>query len=84
MLWTERSGAPQDLIAADFTIGGAWHNYRITAVGRKITVAVDEKPVINFTDGEAGSLSGGFALEAFGTDGARFDNIKLFQVKSGG
>ncbi len=98
VLWRSHGNSAKDLAAAAFAPGTTWHDYRISAAGRKIVVEVDPKdrPVILdnapgaekraaiiFTDGAAALLSGGMGLEAFGGDGARFDNIKVHRVGSG-
>jgi photosystem II stability/assembly factor-like uncharacterized protein len=80
VLWTERSGTPQDLASANLAIGTTWHDYRIDAVGHQITVSVDGGVVLPFTDGDEGSLRGGIGLEAYAADGTRFDDIYLYSV----
>jgi photosystem II stability/assembly factor-like uncharacterized protein len=80
VLWTERSGAPQDLATGAVALGTAWHDYRIDAVGRHITVTVDGGVVLTTTDGPAASLHGGIGLEAFGSNGARFDDIQAYSL----
>jgi hypothetical protein len=79
-LWTERSGSPQDLAIANVPIGAAWHDYRIDAVGRQITITMDSAIVLTYTDGLSASLRGGIGLEAYAADGARFDDIRLYSL----
>ena len=76
-LWTERSGAYEVLISADASIGTSWHDYVIKVVGSHISVLVDGALLFNYTDSGPASLSGGIALETWGDDGARFDNIQV-------
>jgi len=80
VLWTERTGSPQDLDSADVSLGVDWHAYRIDAVGPQITVSVDSAVVLTYTDDLSASLRGGIALEAYAVDGARFDDIRLYSV----
>jgi len=80
VLWTERDGFPQDLARANLAIGTTWHDYRIDAVSHQITVTMDGSVVLSYTDGDEGSLRGGIGLEAYATDGARFDDIHLYSV----
>jgi len=80
VLWTERAGFPQDLASANLTIGTTWHDYRIDAEGHQITVTVDGRVVLRFTEGDEGSLRGSIGLEAYAADGARFDDITLFSL----
>lgn len=77
VLWTERSGSPQELTSASISVGTGWHDYAIVAAGAQITVTVDSSLALVYTDGGPASLSGGIALEAFANDGARFDNLQV-------
>ncbi len=80
VLWTERTGLPQDLASTSIALGTTWHDYRIDAIGRQITVTVDSAVVLTYTDGVSASVRGGIGLEAFGSDGARFDDICLHSI----
>lgn len=80
VLWTERTGSPQDLDSANVAPGTTWHNYRIDAIGPQLTVRFDGVAVLTYTDGISASLRGGIGLEAFGSSGARFDDIRLFST----
>ncbi|MGD9001508.1 MAG: DUF1080 domain-containing protein, partial [Anaerolineae bacterium] len=80
VLWTERTGTPQDLGSGVVDLGATWHHYRIDAVGRQITVTVDGAVVLAYADGAAAPLHGGIGLEAFGSDGARFDDIRVYGI----
>ena len=62
ILWTERTGSPQDLDDANVALGTTWHDYRIDAIGRQITVTVDSAVVLTYTDGVSASLHGGIGL----------------------
>ena len=70
VLWTERDGVDQDLVSANLAVGTDWHDYRIDAVGRQITVTVDGSIVIRHTGGDDDVLHGVIGLEAFAADGA--------------
>ena len=83
VLWTERGGAPQDLAAAPFSAGTSWHAYAIEAVGNRISVSADGKPALTYTDTGPACLSGIIGLEAFGVNGARFDNVLVTGLGSG-
>jgi photosystem II stability/assembly factor-like uncharacterized protein len=78
VLWTERSGTPQDLAGANFNVGSSWHTYEIEAAGSQFTIRVDGAVALSYTDSGPASLRGGIALEAFTNDGTRFDNIQVF------
>jgi photosystem II stability/assembly factor-like uncharacterized protein len=80
VLWTERTGLPQDLASGSVALGTTWHDYRIDAVGRQITVTVDGGVVLSYTDGASASLRGGIGLEAYGSDGAHFDDIRVYSL----
>ena len=80
VLWTERTGSPQDLASGSVALGTEWHDYRIDAIGRQITVTIDSAVVLTYTDGSSASLRGGIGLEAYASDGARFDDIRLFST----
>jgi len=80
ILWTERTGSPQDLDTADIALSTTWHDYRIDAVGRRITVTVDSAVVLTHTDTVSASLRGGIGLEIFGVDGAHFDDVRLYSL----
>jgi photosystem II stability/assembly factor-like uncharacterized protein len=80
VLWTERDDVGQDLAGANVAVGTTWHDYRIDAVGRQITVTMDGGVVIRYTGDEEGPLRGGIGLEAYAADGARFDDIYLYSV----
>ncbi len=77
VLWTERSGAPEELAGANLTIGTTWHDYAVYALDTEIMVTVDGTAALTYADGGPASLSGGIALEAIADDGARFDNIRV-------
>jgi photosystem II stability/assembly factor-like uncharacterized protein len=77
VLWTERSGSQEELASADFAIGSIWHDYQITVIGAKITVSVDKKGAISFSDGSDAMLTGGIALEIISKAGGRFDNVQV-------
>jgi photosystem II stability/assembly factor-like uncharacterized protein len=80
VLWTERSGVPQELADAILTIGTTWHDVRIDAIGHQITISIDDSVILSYTDGDEGSLLGSISLETFAADGARFDDIYLYSV----
>jgi photosystem II stability/assembly factor-like uncharacterized protein len=82
VLWTERSGSAQELDSASLSIGTAWHDYAIDAVGAQITVTVDSAVALTYTDGVSASLAGGIALEAYANDGAHFDNIQVASLEA--
>ena len=75
VLWTERSGSPQELDSASYSVGSPWHRYTIDVVDNQISITVDDTLAITYNDGEQPSLSGGIALEAITSNGAHFDNI---------
>jgi hypothetical protein len=64
VLWTERTGVPQDLSSAGVALGTVWHDYRIDAVGRQITVTVDSAVVLTYTDTISAPLRGGIGLDS--------------------
>ncbi|MBE9508951.1 MAG: hypothetical protein IMY86_12995 [Chloroflexi bacterium] len=80
VLWTEHTGTPQDLASGSVDLGTTWHDYRVDAIGPRITVTVDSSIVLTYTDGISASLRGGIGLEAFGSDGAHFDDIRLYST----
>lgn len=78
VLWTECSGAPQDLAGGSVDVGTTWHDYRTDVVGRHITATVDGTVVLTYQDGPLASLRGGIALEAFASEDAHFDDILIY------
>jgi len=80
VLWTERDGVAQDLASVNAAVGTTWHDYRIDAVDHQITITMDGSVILPFTDNDDGSLQGGISLEAFASDGARFDDIYLYSL----
>ena len=80
VLWTERTGSPQDLASGPITLGTTWHDYRIDAAGQQITVTVDSAVALTYTDTVSASLRGGIGLETFGIDGAHFDDVRLYSL----
>lgn len=77
VLWTERSGTPQDLAYADYEVGSIWHAFEIQATGKQISIRVDDEEMISFTDGEQASLSGGVSLEVIAKGEGRFDDLEV-------
>jgi len=80
VLWTERTGSFQELASSPVALGTTWHDYRIETIGRQLTVTVDSAVVLTYTDGVSASLRGGIGLETFGSDGAHFDDIRLYST----
>ena len=80
VLWTERTGAYQELTNRSIALGTTWHDYSIDATGPQITVTIDSAVVLTYTDGISASLRGGIGLEPFGSNGVHFDDILLYSI----
>lgn len=78
VLWTERSGSPEELDSVEFLVGSTWHDYDIQVQAEKITISVDKEEVLTYSDNsELASLSGGIALEIISKGGGRIDNLQV-------